>query len=407
MRVVITHTDFRLYWIPRLCEFARLLHSKGHEVIVVEIGGKGSCYDFAGVDIQSIPHARWIRLLEGDLREIPGRVMSEAVYASLCELQPDIVFAGAIAYPSGATAVRWCRERRRPVVVFDNARHVDLQPSRIKDYVKRRLYANIDAMMLPAPSHKPDYCKWGCDPDRVFYGVNVIDNEWFSARAEEVRAEAEETKRRLDLPDAYILGVGRQVKKKNWATVIGAFSEFQRMGEGTGMGLVLVGDGPEHGHLVDLVEMHQITSVKFVPYSTQIELCSYYACASAFVLPSFYGETWGNVVAEAMSCGLPVLVSEQCGCSSTLVSEGENGWTFNPERTDELTALIGRIAESGAEKRLEMGMKSRAAVEEWPVERFAREALDAIDACKDSRRRYARFGDRILMRLWRGRFRPT
>jgi 1,2-diacylglycerol 3-alpha-glucosyltransferase len=51
--------------------------------------------------------------------------------------------------------------------------------------------------------------------------------------------------------------------------------------------------------------------------------------ASAFIQASTT-EQWGLVVNEAMASGLPVLVSERCGCAPDLVKNGVNGYTFDP-----------------------------------------------------------------------------
>ena len=49
MKVVFTHTDFRIYWPARLDALNSLLTAKGIEFFVVEISGAGSPYNFAGV----------------------------------------------------------------------------------------------------------------------------------------------------------------------------------------------------------------------------------------------------------------------------------------------------------------------------------------------------------------------
>ena len=72
------------------------------------------------------------------------------------------------------------------------------------------------------------------------------------------------------------------------------------------------------------------------------ELPLYYGLAGAFVLPSLT-EPWGLVVNEAMAAGLPVVVSDRCGCASDLVRPGENGFAFDPCDIEQLAALLGQF----------------------------------------------------------------
>ena len=64
---------------------------------------------------------------------------------------------------------------------------------------------------------------------------------------------------------------------------------------------------------------------------------------TAFVHASA-SEQWGLVVNEAMAAGLPVIVSERCGCAPDLVREGVNGLTFDPCDVAELAGLMERVA---------------------------------------------------------------
>ena len=52
-----------------------------------------------------------------------------------------------------------------------------------------------------------------------------------------------------------------------------------------------------------------------------------YRMAEVFVLPS-NSETWGLSVNEAMACGKPVIVSDNCGAAADMINEGINGFVF-------------------------------------------------------------------------------
>src|SRR5208337_5127598 len=87
------------------------------------------------------------------------------------------------------------------------------------------------------------------------------------------------------------------------------------------------------------------------------ELPAYYGLAGAFVHAST-AEQWGLVANEAMASGLPVLVSNRCGCATELVEEGRNGFAFDPENVEQLAGFMRRLG-CGPTDAASMGMAGR------------------------------------------------
>lgn len=86
-----------------------------------------------------------------------------------------------------------------------------------------------------------------------------------------------------------------------------------------------------------------------------------YAAADAFVLPTLY-EPLSNAVLEALACGLPCVVSTQCGAAE-LVTPGVNGAICDPLLNDQLVQALTQVVAGAA------GMRAaaRAAVEPYSV----------------------------------------
>ena len=97
---------------------------------------------------------------------------------------------------------------------------------------------------------------------------------------------------------------------------------------------------------------------------------AYYGLASAFVHASTT-EQWGLVVNEAMASGLPVLVSNRCGCAPDLVQEGVNGFTFDPYNVEQLAQLMLKISAFQTFSLSTFGAASRRIIADWGPERFA------------------------------------
>lgn len=82
-----------------------------------------------------------------------------------------------------------------------------------------------------------------------------------------------------------------------------------------------------------------------------------YRKADIFCLPSLF-EGYPNVVAEAMSCGLPILCSNVYE-NPYIVEEGVNGFLFDPKKPKAIADAINKMANLTHEERLEMGKRNR------------------------------------------------
>jgi glycosyltransferase involved in cell wall biosynthesis len=332
---------------------------------------------------------------------------SSALIHALDARAPDVVMSGAIAFPSGANAVRWASERRKRVVVFDNARRLDVPRNRLVNFVKRRIYTNVDAMLLPAPSHIPDYEYWGIRRERMFFGVNVVDNAFFAEKAAQARTRVAQKCAELKLPARFLLGVGRQVGKKNWDGLLRAWVRFKTQVSESDLHLVLVGEGPMRMTLEKLAASGGRKDIHFHGFGTAEAVAEMYGLATALILPSRAGETWGLVVNEAMAAGLPVMVSRECGCAATLVKEDENGWTFGAESEAEISNALCALNASSTADRARMGKRSKEIIAEWGLERFCAGAWAAICCAQQWSSNSAGMVDRLILKLWKGRYRPT
>jgi glycosyltransferase involved in cell wall biosynthesis len=102
----------------------------------------------------------------------------------------------------------------------------------------------------------------------------------------------------------------------------------------------------------------------FKPYN---ELPVYYASANAFIHAST-AEQWGLVVNEAIASGLPVIVSDRCGCAPELVNG--NGFTFDPTNEHELADRLFEMASLSDQERQGLGENSYRIAPNFAPERF-------------------------------------
>jgi glycosyltransferase involved in cell wall biosynthesis len=128
------------------------------------------------------------------------------------------------------------------------------------------------------------------------------------------------------------------------------------------------------------------------------DLPEYYARAGAFVHASTT-EQWGLVVNEAMASGLPVLISNSCGCAQDLVQDGVNGFTFDPTDVHQLAGLMASLSAFQSFRVSEFGAASRAIISDWGPERFAQGMKAAAECALKAGPKQAMLVDRVWLAI--------
>jgi glycosyltransferase involved in cell wall biosynthesis len=335
--------------------------------------------------------------------------MVAGIRRRLDELRPAVVCINGWSYGGCFAALEWCLEAKVPAVVMSDSTGLEAadndRPARRrwwKEAVKRRVVALCGAALVAGRPHARYLSSLGMCPSAVFDGYDVVDNAHFAAGADRARAQAPALRRRLGLPERYVLTAGRHVPVKNLDGLLEAYALFVRQTRAEPPWLVVLGDGPERARLQQrAAELRIAGRVRWPGHVGYADLPAHYGLAETFVLPS-HAETWGLVVNEAMAAGLPVLVSDRCGCAEDLVVPGRNGFTFAPGDTAALAGLLARLAAS-AETRARMGQAGRALVAAWSPERFAQGLARAVAAARAAPPPQPGPADRLLLKLLRRR----
>jgi glycosyltransferase involved in cell wall biosynthesis len=105
--------------------------------------------------------------------------------------------------------------------------------------------------------------------------------------------------------------------------------------------LLFVGDGPLRGEIEAAAARAAPGEIALAGALPAARMAELYTAADLLVFASL-GDPWGLVVNEALACGLPVLCSRLAGCADDLVSDGENGWVFDPTDATAFAAALAR-----------------------------------------------------------------
>jgi glycosyltransferase involved in cell wall biosynthesis len=122
-------------------------------------------------------------------------------------------------------------------------------------------------------------------------------------------------------------------------------------------------------------EKHLENRVRFLPPRNDVEF--YYAAADAYAGPSLQ-DSYAMPPAEAMACGLPVIVSATAGVSE-IISDGNDGLILNdPRDSVGLAAMISRLYED-VQFRNRLGEKAAETARQYSWESNGRELAAIFD----------------------------
>jgi 1,2-diacylglycerol 3-alpha-glucosyltransferase len=302
----------------------------------------------------------------------PGKAeLRRAFCSALEQATPDVVAVNGWNNFGSLAAADCCVSRGIPMVVMSESARRDEPRTWWKEMIKRQIVDLYSAALVGGQLHVEYLVELGMPRERILTGYDVVDNTYFARRALEIRSSEFEIRKKYGLPENYFLASARFIEKKNLPGLIRAYAEYRQQSEvrwNAPWDLVLLGDGPLRETLnTQLSTLNLHGHVRLPGFKHYDELPVYYALARAFVHASTT-EQWGLVVNEAIASGLPVIVSERCGCVPQLVQG--NGLTFGPTDEHELASRLLQMASLSDVERRSLGDASYRIAENFAPERF-------------------------------------
>ena len=177
-----------------------------------------------------------------------------------------------------------------------------------------------------------------------------------------------------------VLFVGRLEKRKGVGDLLRAFEFLKSRVPNTR--LVVVGDGPLRGQVEGFIARHRLRDVVMAGYVPDSVLPRYYGTADIFCAPATGSESFGIVLLEAMSTGLPVVATEVPGYMSVL-EPGRDSLTVRPKSWNELGAALVILARDG-ELRRRMGEAGIVKSKQYSWRSVAKQVLEVYEEARQA-----------------------
>jgi glycosyltransferase involved in cell wall biosynthesis len=201
---------------------------------------------------------------------------------------------------------------------------------------------------------------FGVSPDRVHVVPNPVDLHAIAAAAQEPLDAGHAA---LWTPPV-IVAAGRLADAKNYGLLIEALSVLRQR---TPARLFILGQGDREPALRKLIEARGLGEVVHL-LGFQSNPWKYIARADVFVLTSRY-EGFGNVLVEAMACGVPVVATRSAG-TGDIVSSGADGLLVERHEPAAVAAALDQVLSDPALRR-RMSETARRHAERYRTESVA------------------------------------
>ena len=309
--------------------------------------------------------------------------MNFGIWNEIKRAKPDVVVVMGWTNPTWWIAILASLRFNIPFLYMNDA-NVEAELSQVlwKSLVKRLMLGRVlfrlaAGFLSSGTANDRLYEYYGVPRDKLIPFAYSWVHETLLPLSNKLRPQRNQIRAELGIPQesCVVLFCGRLIKQKGLFHLLEAYQSLEIPNKA----LLFVGDGEAKASLQDYVRRHNCPSVYFLGFQDRNELPKFYAASDLLVLPS-WRDTWGMVVNEALSFGLPVIVSDKVGAGDDLVIEGQNGFTFPKGDVEALSRHMRHVMELPAEDRQAMGARSLDIIKRWSQKDLAASLLQYLDA---------------------------
>ncbi|MEH1827702.1 MAG: glycosyltransferase family 4 protein [Nostoc sp.] len=365
----ILFSNYGPYHIARIEELANCNQKLQNQVIAIELARSQDEYPWQ-VKIDKLHFSLISVIQEQALEKTSILKLLQKLNFILKQVNPSVIAIAGYFEPAMLFTLAWCLWHRKPAILLSETTENDAPRSWWREALKSIIVNKYKSALVGGKPHKRYLCKLGMPIKATFIGYDVVGNDAFHP------------KRIKSLPrpltKSYFLAVNRFIPKKNLSFLISSYAIYRQIMGDDAWDLVICGEGQMRLNIEQqILEVDLKKHIHLPGFLQQHEMLPYFAHAGCFIHASIQ-EQWGLVVNEAMAAGLPVLVSNRCGCYEDLIIEGVNGFGFDPENLQQLTQLMLKISSTDIDLQ-KIGEAALEHIQKFSPEYFAQGLMEAVE----------------------------
>ncbi len=295
------------------------------------------------------------KIAQKKMFEVPALSSYEGMNVWLDAEKPQLIIANVEHAPTTWQAASWCKKHDVPLIIQTELQRM---PNEVLSKIATRIFLKVKKRLFTQAAHITAWTNQGvkfaqvqlakAEPQKVMLLPLAVDTEFFKPHL----------RKRKSGKTLRILMVARFVPYKRHHDAIDAIANLRA--EGISVQLDLLGKGPNKEIIAEYIEakglQSQVHMIDDVQYK---EMPRLYAQYDALLLASM-NEAIGVVVPEALSCAVPVIVSDTSG-ATTYIEQGKNGFIFETGNVPDLTQNIKLLCNQAT--RIRMGIYARKSMQ--------------------------------------------
>jgi len=361
-RVCFVLNNIGDYHAARLAHCSRALAARFAHLTAVEASPQSSFYLHRQTRSQSLmAGVDNHRLVEN------GRDWSVVrLWRILASARPTHIFTIGYSDKLSAATLAYAKTRGIRSFFLADSKADDQSRSWTREWIKSRVVNRFDGALVAGDRHRCYFRSLGMR-GRIEIGYDVIDNGFFKEQAARLRRKVPLMRRLQLIPDRYVLCVSRFVDRKRIDLVLKIFAESGAAA--MGVNLVLIGSGPNDAAIHAQIKVMGIQeSVWHFRDVKNAMMPAFYSQAEVLILASDYDQ-WGLCVNEAMTLGVPCIVSDRCGVAGEIVIEGVTGFVFPSGYIKKAVADLRRLLIEPT-SRTGISQAALGMLDRWDLDRF-------------------------------------
>jgi len=282
--------------------------------------------------------------------------------------QPAVVILGGWDSIASWRALREAKRVGAKVVLWSGSHRYTSSNRGVRWALRRWLVGQCDAFIAYGSMAADYLVQLGADRSRVVVGANAVECSRF-APDPDLRSRIRGANGVSNA--VVVLFSGQLIRRKGLEDLIEAMALVAPEAI-----LWIVGEGAGRTQCEAVAAARIPGRHRFFGHVGYDDMPGMFNAADVFVMPS-HEEVWGLVANEAMSAGLPAVLSSKAGASADLVEDGASGFAVSPGDPAALAAKVqALVSDPGLRHRL--GTKGREKVLACDTRRYAEDFHRAV-----------------------------